>query len=64
MAQKKTLAQKLGELWDLIAPAMAYRTKPGCPTCLTPIMNEKGIPEIPHCSRLPQSGEKPDSDSP
>lgn len=31
--------------------ALSYRTKPGCPGCLTPIMDEKAKPIVPHCSQ-------------
>ena len=51
MQEKKTLKQRLAALWDAIWPALSYRTKPGCPTCLTPIMDENGKPIVPHCSQ-------------
>jgi hypothetical protein len=51
MKEKKTLKEKLAKLWEVLAPALSYRTKPGCPTCLTPIMDENGIPEVAHCSQ-------------
>lgn len=55
--EKKTLKQRLARLWEAIAPALSYRSKPGCPTCMTPVMNEKGIPEVPHCSRWEEKEE-------
>ena len=51
MAEKKTLKQRLAALWEILAPALSYRTKPGCPTCITPIMDDEGKPVVPHCSR-------------
>lgn len=57
MKEKKTLKEKLAKLWEVLAPAMSYRTKPGCPTCLTPIMDENGIPEVAHCSQWEQEKE-------
>ena len=55
--EKRTLKEKLAKLWETIAPAMSYRSKPGCPTCMTPVMNEKGIPEVAHCSRWEEKEE-------
>ena len=32
MQEKKTLKQRLAALWEVLAPALSYRTKPGCRT--------------------------------
>ena len=58
MEQKKTLKEKLAALWKTLSPALSYRMKPGCATCLTPVMDENGIPEVPHCSKWEE--EKPE----
>ena len=60
--EKATLKEKLAKLWEAIAPALSYRTKPGCPTCITPIMDETGKPEVPHCSRWTEQGPEPPRD--
>lgn len=49
--EKTSWKEKLKKLWETVAPALSYRTKPGCPTCLTPIMDESGKPVVPHCSQ-------------
>ena len=56
--EKQTFKEKLAKLWKTIAPAMSYRSKPGCFTCMTPVMNEKGIPEVAHCSRWEEKEEQ------
>ena len=48
--KKETLKDKLAKLWKLIGPAMSYRTKPGCATCMTPVMDKDGKPVVAHCS--------------
>ncbi len=35
------------KLVDYLRPAMAFRSKPGCTTCLTPILDNDGKPVIP-----------------
>lgn len=50
MEKKKNLKETLRKLWEAIVPAMSYRAKPGCPSCITPVMDENGIPIVPHCS--------------
>ena len=49
--EKPTLKEKLKTLWETIAPAMSYRSKPGCTACMSPIMDESGKPAVPHCSQ-------------
>lgn len=49
--EKLSLKERLKKLWEAIAPAMSYRSRPGCTTCLTPVMDENGKPVIPHCSQ-------------
>ena len=56
--EKRTLKQRLAKLWEYLAPAMSYRSKPGCTACLTPVMNEKGVPEVAHCSRWEEKTEE------
>lgn len=51
---EKNWKEKLKALWEQLLPALSYRTKPGCPTCLTPIMDESGKPVVEHCSRWEQ----------
>lgn len=38
-------------LWDMLKKNMAYRTAPGCTTCLGPIVDENGTPVVAHCSQ-------------
>ena len=60
--EKITWKDRLKKLWEVMAPAMSYRTKPGCPTCITPIMDESGKPAIPHCSQWTEQGSEPPRD--
>ncbi|MBR2048383.1 MAG: hypothetical protein IJ960_07260 [Oscillospiraceae bacterium] len=56
--EKLTMKEKLAKLWKTLSPALSYRSKPGCPTCMTPVMNENGIPEVAHCSRWEEKEEE------
>lgn len=49
--EKLSLKERLKKLWQLLMPALSYRSKPGCTTCLTPIMDETGKPVVRHCSQ-------------
>ena len=56
--QKPSLKDRLKKLWEAVAPALSYRTKPGCATCMTPVMDENGKPVVDHCSRWQETQEE------
>ena len=49
--EKPSLKDRLKKLWEALAAALSYRTKPGCATCMTPVMDEDGKPVVAHCSQ-------------
>lgn len=49
--KQKSLKEKLKKLWETVAPALSYRTKPGCTACMTPVMDKDGKPVVAHCSQ-------------
>ena len=56
--EKPSLKDRLKKLWEALAPALSYRTKPGCATCMTPVMDEDGKPVVAHCSQWEQGAQE------